>query len=261
MLDWLEKVGTFADFSEIVGVFFFLAVMVAVSVIKKLSEKAAQTEERRKSETLTKADEMPENTRRMIYGDDIPVAKPRQPQSMGQRTAVPPPVPVAQQRAQPQAQPASGRPIELTDLLESLTGVKVQMERSETVEPGGKRVLVEEKRVVTHQPRPQAEGRLRREDVPSKPQAPRPTAPARQQQPKPVQRRPQVVAKTAIHGNVIEEERLRLMQNRDRGGSGAAQTWVAKALHRPENARKAIVLLEVLGPPRALREYQPIGQL
>jgi hypothetical protein len=164
--------------------------------------------------------------------------------------------------AQPQAQPSAGRPIELTDLLESLTGVKVQMqtETTETVKPGGQRVLVEEKRVVTHQPRPQAEGRLRREDVPSRQQAPQPTAPARQQQPKQTQRRPQIVAQTAIHGNVIEEERLRLMRNRDRGGSGAGETWVAKALHRPENARKAIVLLEVLGPPRSLRDYQPIGQ-
>ncbi|MBI1947787.1 MAG: hypothetical protein HYZ00_13955 [Candidatus Hydrogenedentes bacterium] len=84
------------DTGELLGFLFFLAI-AAIGWLHKISEER-KAEERRKGRKTTRPEDLPEATRRMLYGDtgeprsfEPPVAKPRQagPPLAAPRTAVP----------------------------------------------------------------------------------------------------------------------------------------------------------------------------
>lgn len=91
------------DFSDIFGILFFLLVAGLIGIIRKLQEKSASDEAQRQQRQST-IDELPEKTRRMLYGDNVPTAR--------QRGAGQPQTQMARPRRPDQVQPIPVRPTE-----------------------------------------------------------------------------------------------------------------------------------------------------
>lgn len=205
---------------DIIGFLIFVGI-VAVSIIGKIKSERKAAEERKQqpSPPLT-LDELPETTRRMLYGEgDIIVATPRQtaprPEPSVPRPAAPPPVPARQivvERPRPVMAPQPPR-----------------VPPARTAAPPRQQPAASQQQLQ----RPQQQRRYPAQSppAPARPQPQHSRAPGREQ---PVAARSEVhPAKSARSPRTPGQEKL------------------IQALRCRSGLTQAVLLREILGPPRA----------
>lgn len=209
---------------NLLGLIIFL-VIAGISVVGKMRESRKLEEERRDRESMPPV-ELPEATRRMLYGDigdDIPTARPRQ------TGEAPPPRPVVVARPAPAPR---------------------QEPRRQEATPPVVRPMRQEQPQRPAAPRPPVSVPARRIPVQ--------TAPARQTAARRAEQ--ESASDESVWARMrAEERRLRQMAeaNRQKAASIAATRRQSERLFGGAgNLRRGIILREVLGPPLALRETQ-----
>lgn len=212
---------------NLLGLIIFL-VIAGISVVGKMRETRKLEEERRERESMPPV-ELPEATRRMLYGDtgDIPTARPRQ------TGEAPPPRPVVVARPAP-AEPAPR-----------------QAPRRQETPPPVVRPMRQEQPQRPAAPRPPVSVPARKIPVQTV-SAARQAAARRAEQ----ESAPDEAAWARMRA---EERRLRQMAeaNRQKAATVAAtRRQSARVFGGAGTLRRGIILREVLGPPLALRETQ-----
>lgn len=201
-------------------------IIAAVSGLVKLAEKRKEEELRKQRPTKQNVDELPEATRRMLYGDGGPPVARR-------RGAGPPPPPIAVPRREtlpqaPQRRPVPQRQVNIP------TAVPQHRETTQ------------------QQPVPQP----RQRPVPPLPGRMPAQAPARQSAQRTLQenwqraQRPPESQQQRTPQPAAAEERARRASPARQRGSRAS---IKDLLHHPKTLRTSIILQEVLSPPKALR--------
>lgn len=227
---------------DIIGFLVFVFIM-AVSIIGKIrSGRNPEEEQEDKADRPLTLDRLPESTRRMLFGDgEIIVAKPKQP--LPQTNAPRPPAEVA-------SAPVPGRQV----ILERSNPMEVpQPFREQRGRPAAP--LERQAQAEPHVPRPQAQPRAPR--MQPQAQAPRmqPQAQAPRTQPhhapqgagrQPVQQQPRPQAQPARTARPPESPERALARQRQR---------VLNSMSTKQGLANAVLLREILGPPRSLEPW------
>lgn len=220
---------------DLIGFLVFLIVM-GISIASKFrSDRKAADERDAEADRPLTLDELPESTRRMLYGEgDIPVAKPRQPMPQ-------PEAPRPAREAMPTPIPARQIVLERSAPLETPQPIREQSQRPP---------ITLERRPLTEGPardsqQPQAP-RMQPRHTPQPQQARPPKHKQRQQprpQPQPTSTQPAQMARAATPAEISER---RICRERRR---------VMNALQSKQGLANAVLLREILGPPRALEPW------
>lgn len=213
---------------DLIGFLVFLIVM-GISIASKFrsDRKAAGERDAEQDRPLT-LDELPESTRRMLYGEgDIPVARPRQPMPE-------PEAPRPARELMPTPIPARQIVLERSTPLETPQPVREQPRHPVTLE---RRPLTEAPMQRTQQPQPPR----------MHPQQARPPRQKQRQQARPSLQqaapRPMHPMETSPPGPIPEP---RVCVGRYR---------LATGLHSKQGLANAVLLREILGPPRAMEPW------
>jgi len=264
-------------FLEILGPLLFFVVIGLLSVFKRWQEtrasKSGPPQDGRRA-----ADELPERTRRMLYGDEAVPHRPRTPASDEDD------VPVAQARGvgQARAESEQARPIQMKDLFDALRGEgpvpvappaqqqgPTRAPRPEARQPprqtpemrrrdyGQVQRRTEERRVYTEQPARQPAPPMRQQPQQRGP-APRRVAPRAEERPLTYEER---IAAAAGHPQGRPAAQRRAPQQRTRPidprqrvkpaapAPDAVRSWFTDR----ESLRRGFIMSEVLGLPKAIR--------
>ncbi len=226
---------------SVIGLIIFVAIL---SLISRLTQQKANDEANRRRRVV-RPEDLPEKTRRMIYGDSSPTARPKQrglpAEDEGVRVAKP-------------AEPKEGRPIQVRDIMEALLGEFSDSGESRRDLPENAGMRPVEVRKV-----PEDVRRLEAGPSPSKPSVPRPSVQRPIQPQKRVQR---TVMKTAVraerHAPPREGPKPVAQPVGKRPEHPVRQPKTSdhltrKLIRSPRDLRYGIILSEILGPPKAFR--------
>lgn len=241
---------------DLIGLILFAVIAGMVWLANKIKE--AQ-ESRGGSPPPTGPEDLPERTRQMLYGGDVPMAKPKQPQAHDRPRPVPPkPLPPGQREATPRQAPrrqvVGGRPVAAppppAPPSEELSPRALRVERERQAPPHA------------HEPghdlTPHELRELRRLEAARRRGAPPEAASPRQQQAAREQQRLAQERQRVLQQTKQLEQRARQPQQARRDVPAAAAparaerrigTWLGDAA----DVRRGIVLAEILGPPKGVR--------
>ena len=237
----------YANTGDLIFGLIMLVGVIASGLFKKYREAKEAEEDRRREVKRTQPGELPERTRRMLYGGDIPTARVRGARPQQQRTSMAPPSPP------PEAPPKA--PEGLRELMEVLSGRQLPPQRSlggeEGPPPVPKAQVPRPKEQARKAPPPM---RQRASEIPDRarrahradraPAVPRgsrageePALPVavRQAQPRAHRREQHRAAPAPQHPH----------------GRRRPRAW--RLLNSQADVRRGIILSEVLGPPKSLR--------
>lgn len=216
---------------SLVPIIIFL-VILALSGISRLAQKQ-RLEDKERSQGRTRPQDLPERTRRMIYGDSVPTARPRQPGGEGQE-------PSGMRPEQPA--PTAARPMELRDLMDAFLGERSSASRRAEPPPIG-RIPEEVRRPAVPPERPRVQPQARPQPVRrhARPPAQRVAQPKRQPAP--------------IEGQRPQPKPLAQAQRPPERPPAPRRVPARRCrlLAGIEEVRRGIILSEILGPPKALR--------
>jgi len=219
---------------DLIGFLVFLIVM-GISIASKFrSDRKAADERDAEADRPLTLDDLPESTRRMLYGEgDIPVARPRQPMPEPE-----PPRPARE--AMPTPIPARQIVLERSTPLETPQPVREQPQRPPvTLE---RRPLTEAP--APSSPQPQAPRMQPRYTQQQQQQARQPRHKQRQQaRPQPTGAQPVQAPRAAAPAEIPERRACRERRR------------VMNALQSKQGLANAVLLREILGPPRALEPW------
>ncbi|HOJ32211.1 MAG TPA: hypothetical protein PKY35_01505 [Candidatus Hydrogenedentes bacterium] len=223
---------------SLIGLIIFLGILL-LSVISRFAQQK-QIEESHKKRRAVRPEELPEKTRRMIYGEGVSTARVRE--AVPKKTAGAAP---SQRSLPPEA-----RPIEVRDLMEALLGEK-------TARPG------EAQSAPSRQEPPQVIRRTKEEVRRPQPVVASRTQPvekAKTQEQHVQMRQPMPVAKVKPGIPPKERPRAPVSSKETKRGSSVQPQSVSgergrtrRLIQSPAQLRYGIILSEILGPPKALR--------
>jgi hypothetical protein len=236
---------------QLVGFIIFAAIAIGSWVLKAREQRQeAERRRQRADQADTQEVDLPEATRRMLYGDEaVPTARPKRDHhetgesedEEGWRPVAPPPRPQPQpvRREEPRRQP-------------------VQQQRPQQAQPASPRRGLQD---LWQEAQRRIEEELERQQQPLPQAAPAPRPPAI---PKQV-RRPETHLQryTREEEQALERRRKEERQRHKREAALAVQWELDRAARRKaslmhmltnlEDVRRGVVMQEVLGPPKALR--------
>lgn len=205
---------------SLIGGIVFL-IILAVSVLQKIKEFREDQEYKRNSSSRPSIEDLPEETRRMLYGE--PTVR----RAESAEEVIPIPVARPQQRPQQRPQPVQPRPVQ-----------------RQAPPPKPRPQPVQQPRRAVPPPPPPPTLRTREE--------PQPPRPAPQQIEKRQQRRTGVKRRTPKHRRPVGSSAKRRPRpgRKDTSSRGLA----LRLVRHPTGIRAAIIANEILGQPKAMRD-------
>ena len=232
-----------------------ILILAVASVVGQVVESRKKKEQNKESEL--RGEDMPEATRRMLYGDgddvDIPMAKPKQ----NSQPAVPPPPPPPRRQTQaaPQAQAPQRRqvpeqraqrpaPVRRQPQVQQRTEAAPKRRSvRDFIPPEARRRVQETLQEVWRQAQQAGQVEVEPED---KPPAERPARPAQRSEAAPSEMR----SKTRQRSE--QRQPVRTSAPATRKKKRPAHPLMRGLIDSPKNVRRGIVLREILGPPKGL---------
>jgi hypothetical protein len=239
---------------QVLALVGFLLLMSALSAFAKRRQERLEEEERQRQGT-TRHEDLPERTRRMLVGDDVPVARPRAPQrpdlepDEGEAASGP--------MVMPQTRPRQPT-ITMQDMVETIFGERAtrpQMAPPPLAQP------MRQPRPVHEIPR--EEGTWEEEPPPVPTARPRDVElELRRQREQEQQRRREDEARRRQEAARAQQQAQRQRVEGATRAAGRAPAHRRPAGKRalfagPVDVRRAIILSEILNPPKSLRGPSP----